>query len=545
MKPKMKLLIQFWSLKNSSFLYFAFAAIVISGCSSTKPQYQAVLASSTSAVNESEVWEPSVGNDLPILRENRAQQIFRDYGVNPTVSTKTESISTFAMDVDTASYKIAKESIENHQMPPKAAIRVEEFVNNFDYAYQTGEDIFSIGAEVVPSPFRPGFHVLHVGIQAQDIPSSERLPAHLVLVADVSGSMAFENKMALQKEAFTTLVSQLKPDDTVALVAYQDNAKVILKPTSAKHRSKIYRAIKKLQAGGGTNAVEGLIEGYQLAEEIAYPGYINRVILTSDGMANIGSVEPKEMVQKIQQYREKNIFLTTVGVGRSMYNDYLLEQLANHGNGNYLYFANTKDIQAAFVDGLTTQLQAVAKDAKVQIQFDPNVVTHYRQLGYENRALQTEDFLDANKDGGELGVNHQITVLYEIKLSDNSSQADLATLGLSYKRPQGSAVLEITKPIPHSVVRKQSEKASPDTGLAIASAAFAEKLRQSYWSRLYNYGDITHELNNLPLPTIKSKQVTELMNLVRRVNQLDSRNDPYEERNPISTISYDHVPLLR
>lgn len=525
--------------------------MLIASCAGTK-KYEQVNSTSqaTNSIfeeSQEELTEPLIdkSGELSLFREKNEQQIFRDYGVNPTISTLTENISTFAMDVDTVSYRIAQESLERHQLPNKASIRVEEFVNNFDYNYRSSDDDFSLSAEVVPSAYRPGFHVLHVGIKAKDIQSSERLPANLVLVADVSGSMKGLNKMELQKQAFITLVSQLRADDKVAIVAYSENARVMLKPTTAKNKSKIYRAIKKLTANGGTNAAAGIYKGYQVADKMAYPGYINRVILTSDGLANMGSVEPQQILEKVKQYRQRNIFLTTVGVGSQMYNDYLLEQLANQGNGNYLYFSNTQDVQTAFVDGLTTQLQTVAKDAKVQITFNSETVSHYRQLGYENRGLDTQDFLDASKDGGELGANHQVTVLYEIKLNENVDSKEIANLSVSYKRPQGSAVRVINKAIPQSVVKRSNESISPDTIVAIASAAFAEKLRQSYWSRLYRYDDVQAQLQTIPRAKQRHLKIDQLKRLIARASQLDRRVDPYQAQYPLKEISYEQVPLLK
>jgi Ca-activated chloride channel family protein len=484
-------------------------------------------------------------SDVPILREGSAQQIFRDYGVNPTMSTRNQPYSTFAMDVDTVSYQITKASLESNSLPKKSSVRVEEFINNFSYNYGSSDDVFSISAEVAPSPYRPGFHLLHVGVKAKYVADQQRLPANLVLVADVSGSMQSDHKMGLQKQALTTLVSQLSARDSVAIVTYSDQAKVLLEPTTANNKSKIYATIQQMHAGGGTNVEQGLQSGYALADAMAYPGHVNRVVLTSDGLANIGNVDPKDILEKIKKYRERNIFLTTVGVGKSMYNDYLLEQLANKGNGNYLYLANQADIERVFVDGLTTQLQVVAKDAKVQVKFNPEKVSLYRQIGYENRGLKTQDFLDASKDGGEVGANQQVTVLYEVKLANLNDGADLANVALSYKKPQGSSVFSLDKAIPSSVIRSGNQAASSDTVISMAVAAFAEKLRQSYWSRTYDYNQIQAQLVALPEPLRSSSEVVELQNLVAIAARLDSRRDPYSRKLPLSRIDYDRVPLLR
>jgi len=483
--------------------------------------------------------------ELSILREDSAQQIFKHYGVNPTISTKNEQHSTFAMDVDTVSYQIAKASLESQQLPNTAAIRVEEFVNNFEYNYASNNDVFSISAEVVPSPYRPGFHLLHLGVKAKQVNDEQRLPANLVLVADISGSMNSSDKMGLQKQALTTLVSQLTANDSIAIVTYSQRATVLLEPTKASDKSKIYAAIQSMQATGSTNVEVGLRQGYALAEKMSYAGHSNRVILTSDGLANTGNIGPSEILAQIEHYKKQNIFLTTVGVGRAMYNDYLLEQLANKGNGNYLYLADQDDIERVFVDGLTTQLQVVAKDAKIQLKFNPEMVSLFRQIGYENRGLQKQDFLDANKDGGEVGANQQVTALYEIKLTQTGGNADLANVSLSYKKPQGSKVFTISKDVPLSTLKAQHISASPDTLVSMSVAAFAEKLRQSYWSRNYNYQTVLSQLTLLPSHVKSSPQVSELIRLVNNASRLDSRSDPYSKRHPIANIDYDQVPLLR
>jgi len=512
----------------------------------SNPNKRAKAESIEQAYKEPEVtYQPRLDSGVPILRESSAQQIFKDYGVNPTISTANERYSTFAMDVDTVSYQLAKGSLKSNRLPNKASIRVEEFINNFDYNYASSDDVFSVSAEVVPSPYRPGFHLLHVGVKAQHIADEQRLPANLVLVADVSGSMNSYDKMGLQKRALTTLVSQLGPKDSVAIVTYSQEAKVLLKPTKVRNKAKIYKAIQKMRAGGGTNVEQGLWQGYALADAMAYPGHANRVVLTSDGLANIGYVDPTEIVQRVEYYKQRNIFLTTVGVGKSMYNDYLLEQLANNGNGNYLYLANRADIERNFVDGLTTQLQVVAKDAKIQLTFNPNRVSLFRQIGYENRGLQTRDFLDASKDGGEVGANQQVTALYEIKLIDQNDGADVANIALSYKKPEGSKVFTLDKVIPSTVVRLTSETASSDTLVSMAVAAFAEKLRQSYWSRSYDYRQIQSQLTLLPRRVKNSVQVSELQDLLYQAARLDLRRDSYADRLPLSRIDYNHVPLLR
>jgi Ca-activated chloride channel family protein len=485
-------------------------------------------------------------------------QIFKRYRVNPTIQTEHNPVSTFSMDVDNGSYKLASAMLTQNQLPNPDGIRIEEFVNSMEYQYDQNEQLFSVSAEAMPSPFRSGYHILHIGLQTKTLTNEERNPSNLVLVADVSGSMASDNKLKLLKDAMMTLVSQLNRDDHIALVVYNDNATVVLEPTKASNKRKIFNAINRLKSGGSTNAEQGLLKGYELAESIFQPGFNNRVILTSDGMANVGSTSPEAILAKISDSKDKGIFLTTLGVGKGMFNDHLLEQLANQGNGNYLYIANQKDIQQAFVDGLNSQLQTVAKDAKIQINFNPTLVSNYRLLGYENRHLDQQDFTDASKDGGEIGAGHKVTVLYEVKINshglksrelDTASQQhpmpqDLAKLSIAYKKPQGHKLHFINKDIPQSVIKHSTQSASPDSRLSFAVAAFAEKLRQSYWARIYSYQDIERLLNTLPEVYQNQAQVKTLITQVRIAKRIDSRTDQFELNHPVANISFDRVPLL-
>ncbi|MBO9491722.1 von Willebrand factor type A domain-containing protein [Endozoicomonas sp. G2_1] len=470
-------------------------------------------------------------------------QIFKRYGVNPTISSQDQALSTFSMDVDNGSYKLAANMLNNNRLPAQEGIRIEEFVNAMNYDYQHSQDVFSLSAEVFPSPFRHGYHVLHLGVQTQRLAEYERKASNIVLVADISGSMASDSKLELLKQSLKTLVSQLGPNDRVALVSYNEIAQVVLPSTSASYKRAINKAIDTLSSGGSTNVEAGLSLAYQQATEMFVPGLNNRVILTSDGMANTGATSPTAILQQIETHKEEGVFLTTIGVGHSMFNDYLLEQLANQGNGHYLYVANQGDIQASFVDGISRQLQTVAKDARVQVTFNPDQVSHYRLLGYENRQLNNVDFTNAAKDAGEIGAGHSVTVLYEVKLTSETNNSDLANVSIAYKKPLGQQLHYISKEIPKSVVRA-IETTSSDSKLSLATAAFAEKLRQSYWSRIYPYQAITDLLETLPVRYQQTQQVIELASLIKRANQLDHRADPYIDDHPINTLNFDRVPLL-
>ncbi|NQZ06888.1 MAG: von Willebrand factor type A domain-containing protein [Algicola sp.] len=476
------------------------------------------------------------------------QQIFKRYRVNPTLETANQPVSTFSMDVDNGSYRLATKMLGSNNMPNQDGIRIEEFINALNYQYHPSDDLFAISAQAMPSPFRKGYHLLHVGLQTKILSDEQRNPSNIVLLADVSGSMARGSKLQLLKHAFTSLVSQLNDDDQVAVVSYNFDATIVLPATRAGNKRKIFAAINAMRADGGTNAEAGIKLAYQVADQMFQPGFNNRVILTSDGMANIGDVSPEGIVAQVKQSKDKGIFLTTVGVGTGMFNDYLLEQLANQGNGHYLYIADQQDIQRTFVDELTKQLQTVAKDAKVQLTFNSDVIDSYRQLGYDNRQLNEQDFTDANKDGGEIGAGHKVTVLYEIKLKqgtlNTSGDTQLAKLSVAYKKPLGQQVHYINKQIPATIVTDSVQAASPDTRLSYAVAAFGEKLRLSYWSRFYHYNDIVRLLSSLPQDYQRQAQVKALRRLITRAGLLDYRSDPFEPAYPKSQMNFNRVPLL-
>ncbi len=477
-----------------------------------------------------------------IQTQDRAYQIFREYGVNPTILTQAQTQSTFAMDVDDGSYRLALSMLNKGQMPHAAGIRVEEFVNAQRYQYAANNELFALSAEVMPSPFREGYHVLHVGVQAKNVDASQRPPANLVLVADVSGSMEGAN-MELQKQAFSTLVAQLDDDDRVAIVAYSDNARVVLKPTSGGKQRQIIGAINRLEAGGSTNAALGLTQGYQMAESMLQPGFINRVVFTSDGLANTGATSPEAIISLIRRQKDQGIFMTTVGIGDRMYNDAMMEQLANQGNGHYLFIGNQYDIQRAFVDNFMSQMHVVAKNAKVQVEFDPSVVSHYRLLGYENRGLNNEDFADSRVDGGELGSGHRVTALYEVKLVN--TKKDLGKFSIAYQKPYGQQVFFINRTISSDVIKSSVANSSSDMKLSAAAAAFAEKLRLSYWSSRYDYQTIDGLLASLPLNYQSSEQVRTLRDAIATASQLDRRVYPYQTSQNTTVFNLDHVPLLK
>ena len=348
---------------------------------------------------------------------------FKGSGTNPFIDTEDDHLSTFGMDVDTGSYSITRRYLIDGNLPPPEAVRVEEFVNTFDYNYDPpADDPFAIHIDGAPSKFGEGkrLQLLRIGLQGRVIPAEHRKDAILTFVIDVSGSMSQENRLGLVKKALTLLVDQLRPTDKVGIVVYGSHGRLVLPHTGIEQRSTILSAINALRPDGSTNAEEGLRIGYDLAWRNASVNHINRVILCSDGVANVGHTGPDEILKEIRTYVQKGITLSTVGFGMGNYNDVLMEQLANTGDGNYAYVDTLTEAKRIFVENLTGTLQLIAKDAKIQVDFNPEVVSRFRLLGYENRRLTHEQFRDDTVDAGEVGSGHQVTALYEVKLHQDT-----------------------------------------------------------------------------------------------------------------------------
>ena len=328
---------------------------------------------------------------------------FKGSGTNPFIDTEDDHLSTFAMDVDTGSYSITRRYLTDGYLPPPEAVRVEEFVNTFDYNYDPPtEDAFAIHIDGAPSKFGEGkrLQLLRIGLQGRVIPAEHRKDAILTFVIDVSGSMQKENRLGLVKKALTLLVDQLRPTDKVGIVVYGSRGKLVLPHTGIEQRSEILAAINSLAPNGSTNAEEGLRIGYDLAWRNASVNHINRVILCSDGVANVGNTGPDTILKEIRTYVNKGITLSTVGFGMGNYNDVLMEQLADTGDGSYAYVDTLTEAKRIFVENLTGTLQLIAKDAKIQVDFNSEVVSRFRLLGYENRRLDHEQFRDDTVDAG-------------------------------------------------------------------------------------------------------------------------------------------------
>ena len=451
---------------------------------------------------------------------------FKGAGTNPFIDTEDDKFSTFGMDVDTASYTVMRRFLRDGLLPPSEAIRVEEFVNAFAYNYTPPSDeAFAIHLEGAPSKFGEGkrLQLLRIGIQGRVIPDTDRKDAILTFVIDVSGSMRMENRLELVKRALTLLLEQLRPEDKVGIVVYGSNARVVLPHTSIVNQEYILTAIRALTPEGATNAEAGLRMGYELALQNSEPNCINRVILCSDGVANVGQTGPDAILKEVRTYVKDGVTLTTVGFGMGNYNDVLMEQLANKGNGSYAYVDTLDEAKRIFVENLTGTLQVIAKDAKIQVEFNPETVSRFRLLGYENRRLAHEDFRDDAVDAGEVGAGHSVTALYEIKLHENAG-GKLATVFIRHEDPDTGNVTEVNESISTDALKGSFEETTPTFQLAASVAEFAEILRGSFWAQGGSFGNVRETLEGI-LPNINPKirehraRNEELLNLVRKAHR--------------------------
>ncbi|MBU0985225.1 MAG: von Willebrand factor type A domain-containing protein [candidate division Zixibacteria bacterium] len=449
---------------------------------------------------------------------------FEHHGVNPFVDTEDDSLSTFAADVDDGSYTVVRKYLNDCNLPPEAAVRVEEFVNHFDYGYdKPTTNAFSITVDGAPSPF--GFanmRLLRIGIQGREIRPEQRRAANLVFVVDVSGSMRGGNRLGSVKSALRMLVEQLTADDRVAIVTFENVSATRLAPTSIKRRDLILSAIDGLHAGGSTNLNAGIKRGYELAAESFDRNKINRVILCSDGVANNGLTDPDGIVKYIRSHAEKGITLSSIGFGMGNYNDVMLEKLGNKGDGYYAYVDDDEEARRIFVDNLTGTLEVIARDVKLQVAFDPRVVRSYRLLGYENRDVPDEKFRDDKEDGGELGSGHRVTALYEIKLHEPATEAAFGEVFIRYKAPRTNEVHEVSRVISPDLLVSDLDQASTGLRLAAAAAEFAEVLRGSYWARDRDLNDVLRVASYVYVET-EAPEVLELMGLISRADRYRSQ----------------------
>ena len=361
--------------------------------------------------------------------------------------------------------------------------------------------------------------MVKVGIQGKHLAGWQRKDALLTFVIDVSGSMSEDNKMEMVKHGLTTLVDQLGPNDRIAIVAYTDRAWTVIEPTSVENRNYILSAITGLYPMNSTNTEAGLSLGYDLASRYYRDGAINRVILATDGVANVGNTDPNVLAQYAQDWYGRNIFLSTVGVGRGNYNDQLLETLADKGNGVYSFLDSQQAAERIFAQDLTGSLQTIAKDAKIQVDFNPNVVRGYRLLGYENRAVADSDFRNNAVDAGEVGAGHSVTALYEVQFN-NEGGDDALIVRVRYEDPDTRAVTELNKAFKNGDFQRDFSRTSPRFQLAAAVAQFAEILRGNDWAKYEKMRDVASLVFNVQRALPFDSDVSEFLGLVEQASRL-------------------------
>jgi Ca-activated chloride channel family protein len=435
---------------------------------------------------------------------------------NPVKQVAAEPVSTFSLDVDTASYSFVRRALNAGMLPPKAAVRVEEMINYFPYAYpapETADVPFKPTVTVVPSPWTPGNKLVHVAIKGYDLKRAERPKANLVLLVDVSGSMEPDDRLPLVKNAFRLLIDQLRPDDTVGIVTYASGSGIALEPTKISDKAKILRALDALGAGGSTAGAAGITDAYKLAEAGFDKEAINRVILATDGDFNVGITDESELKSFIERERASGIFLSILGVGEGNYNDGLMQTLAQNGNGTAAYVDTLNEARKVLVDEASSALFPIAKDVKVQVEWNPREVAEYRLVGYETRALRREDFNNDKVDAGDVGSGHTVTAIYEItpaggktlvddlRYAPRSSDAkeqpaaepashELGFLKLRYKRPAEQQSRLIEMPIGAGEAKDSLDQASDDVRFSIAVAGFGQLLRGVPFSGTTSYADV-------------------------------------------------------
>lgn len=444
-----------------------------------------------------------------------ADNTFQDYGTNPQTKTRRDHLSTFGLDVDTASYTVTRRYLQDGNLPPADAVRVEEFVNFFRQDYPAPRDVaFGVYADGAPSPFGPNREIiLRFGVQGYTVSQFNRLPLVLTLVIDVSGSMADENRLDLVKETAGLLVNRLRADDSVSVVAFTTRARIVLQPTSGSDRRRIINAIDSLYPENTTNVEDGLRLGFDLANQAYRQGVTNRIVLFSDGVANVGNTDAERILNRVGDFSQNGISITSLGVGMGNFNDVLLEQIADRSNGNYAYIDTIEEGQRLFVDKLTSTLQTIARNGKVQVDFNTDVVISFRQIGYENRAIADQDFRNDAVSGGEINAGLSVTALYAVQLRPES-QGRIATISLRWEDPQTGEVKEINGNVNSWDVTNSFEQASPRFQLDATVAHWAEILRHSPYVDGYSIWDVDNQARRIAALLREDSDVLEFTNLV-------------------------------
>jgi Ca-activated chloride channel family protein len=489
-------------MKTVHFLFITFSFLfLLSACQNIKEQaneqdYEYAIEEISEEVSEA-VEEKTISSNMTTEEpENPGGDKYNMILENPFIATSKEAVSTFSIDADGASYTNVRRFIEENRMiPPIGAIRTEEMINFFDmnYKYESSEHPIALNGEVAKCPWTKGNQLVRIGIKGKPISKGDLPASNFVFLIDVSGSMSDKDKLGILKKGFNLMVDEMRPNDRIAIVTYAGNAGLVLPSTSCNEKSTIKRAINSLGSGGSTAGAEGIVTAYDIATEYFVEGGNNRIIIGTDGDFNVGPISQMELIELIEERRDKGIFLTVLGVGRGNLNDAMLEQLANNGNGSYEYIDKVEQLEKIFIHDFS-KFYTVAKDVKVQIQFDPKSVDSYRLIGYENRVMNNEDFKNDKKDAGEIGANQSITALYEIVPKKGlSANSKIFNIDFRYKRINETN----SRPMNLTVSNSNNDflEASEQMVFAGSVAAFSMLLMDSKYKGTTNYESVSKWLN--------------------------------------------------
>ena len=462
------------------------------------------------------------------------------YEPNPVHAVAEQPVSTFSIDVDTGSYaNIRRFLTQTGRLPPADAVRIEEIINYFDYGYAKPTDgkPFAVHTETVDSPFRSGAKLIRIGIQAKEVSQAALPPANLVFLVDVSGSMYSRDKLPMVKYTLCTLAHQTRAQDRITLVTYADGNKVVLPPTTGNQRQKILAALDSLKAGGSTAGENAIQQAYQAAQRAYIRNGINRILLATDGDFNVGITDFNTLRSMVAEKRKSGISLTTLGFGSGNYNERLMEQLADAGDGNYSYIDSPEEAQKVLHRQLSSTLATVAQDVKIQVEFNPATVKEYRLIGYENRMLAREDFNNDQVDAGDIGAGHNVTALYEIipagetgwlpesryqaaPAANDKAGSEYAFINLRYKLPGQSSSILINRPV--ATGSKPLAQGSNATRQAVAAAAFGELLRGGKYSGNFGWPQTLELARNAQFPDRHGLR-RQFVQLIEKAQQLSSK----------------------
>ena len=477
---------------------------------------------------------------------------FSSFDSNEVKSVDQNPVSTFSIDVDTTSYSFVRRQLLNGSLPSQDQVRVEELINYFSYDYQRPENLdapFNANLALYPTPWNEHTKLLHIGLQGYEIEAVEKPRSNLVFLIDVSGSMSSRDKLPLLINAFRLLVDQLHPEDKVSIVTYAGKAGTVLEPTEARDKAKILNALGSLRSGGSTAGAQGIQQAYNLAKSEYIEDGVNRVILATDGDFNVGISDLNSLKTLIKEQRKSGIYLSVLGFGQGNYNDALMQVLAQNGNGKASYIDNLREAQKVLVDEASSTLFPIANDVKIQIEFNPKLVSEYRLIGYETRHLNRQDFNNDKVDAGDIGSGHSVTAIYEIvprgsqvkliddlrykqankkdaeTVTDISQDDEYAFLKIRYKKPESKTSKLITVPVTRNLETTDMQELSNDIRFSTSVAAFGQRLRGNSYTDGYSYDEIL----NLAQSSVGSDKFgyrSEFLGLVRLANSLEQSKSP-------------------